>query len=76
MRPIAYGLLVFIASGLVWALTSFGAAVESLQGQAGSTWILMYVSGIVFFLGLPAAIAAEIYLWWRCRKATRKSGED
>ena len=68
MRPIGWGLLVFIASGLVWVISSFGAAVESLTGQAGSTILVMYISGALFFFSLPVAIIAEIVRWWRRRR--------
>ena len=68
MRPIAYGLLVFVASCLVWILSSFGAAVEGLQGEAGSVVYVMYISGLLFFFSLPAAIIAEIIRWRRRKK--------
>jgi len=68
LRPIGWGLLVFIASGLVWVISSFGAAVESLTGQAGSTILVMYISGALFFFSLPVAIIAEIVRWWRRRR--------
>jgi hypothetical protein len=54
MRPIVYGLLIFIASGLVWVITSFGAYAESLK----EGWI-NYISGFLFFFSLPVAIIAE-----------------
>ena len=68
MRPIGYGLLVFIASGLVWVLSSFGAAAEELTGEAGGVVIVMYVSGAIFYLSLPVAIVAEIVRWRRRKK--------
>lgn len=68
MRPIGWGILVFIASGLIWVISSFGAAVQSLTGQAGSTIVVMYISGAIFFFSLPVAIAAEIVRWRRRRQ--------
>jgi len=68
MRPIVYGLLVFIASGLVWVISSFGAFVEALEGQAGLTTGVMYVSGALFYFSLPVAVVAEIVRWRRLRK--------
>ena len=68
MRPIIYGILAFIASGIVWIITSFGAFAESLTGTGGTSVIWMYISGAIFFTSLPLAIIAEIVRWWRSRK--------
>jgi len=68
MRPIVYGLLVFIASGLVWVISSFGAASQQLSGEAVTTAPLVYISGAIFFFSLPAAIVAEIVRWRQIRK--------
>jgi len=70
VRPIGYGLLIFIASGLVWVISSFGAFAESLKGQAGAAVVVMYISGFIFFFSLPVAIVAEIVRWYRKRKKT------
>lgn len=68
IRPIGYGLLVFIASGLVWVMSSFGAAVEMLTGELGSIQYIVIISGLLFYFSLPAAIVAEIVRWRSTKK--------
>jgi len=52
MTPIGWGLLVFIASGLVWVRSSFGAASQQLTGKAVTAALWVYLSRAIF---LPAS---------------------
>ena len=68
MRPIAYGLIIFFGSGVLWFLFSIAAAFEWLSGYRGSGTVLMYAFELIFFLSLPVAAVAEIVRWWRRRQ--------
>jgi len=74
MRPIAYGIIVFFGSGVLWFLFSVTAALEQLGGQPGTSTALMYLFGLLFFFSIPVSIAAEIVRWWRKRR--RKGGSQ
>jgi len=76
MRPIGWGILVFIASGLVWVISSVGTFLESPKGFELVEYVrtggpVVYVSGLIFVLSLPAAAGAEMI--WRRRKNKRES---
>ena len=68
MRPIGWGLIVFIASGMVWGLSSFMAASQELTGAAITAAPIVYGSGLIFFFSIPVAIVAELIRWYRRRR--------
>jgi len=68
VRPIAYGLIIFFGSGVLWFLFSVVAALEWIGGTVGVGTVLMYVFGALFFFSLPVAIAAEIWRWIKRRR--------
>jgi predicted membrane channel-forming protein YqfA (hemolysin III family) len=68
MRPIAYGLIIFFGSGVLWFLFSVLAGLEAAFSGTRYWMILVYVFGAVFFLSLPVAAVAEIVRWWRRRQ--------
>jgi len=59
MRLIGWGLLIFITSGLVWAISSFGDASQQLTEKAVTAAPWVYLSRAIFF-SLPVAIVTEI----------------
>jgi len=67
MTPIGLGLLVFIASGLVSAISSFGDASQQLTEKAVTVSPWVYLSRAIFF-SLPVAIVTEIVCLRRRRQ--------
>ena len=68
MRPIAYGILVFLGSGamvFVWAIAAIG---EFTRGELGVNTLGYYAFMAIFVMSLPAAIVAEIVRWRRRKK--------
>lgn len=73
MRPIGWGLLVFIASGMVWIVSSFMFGVSlAIEGTEPEMPIL-FISWAIFFFSLPVAIVAELVRWYMKR---RRVGQD
>ena len=68
MRPIGWGLLVFIASGMVWFISSITAGMSLVMGEPALEMPIVHISGGIFFLSLPVAIVAELIRWYRKRK--------
>jgi len=68
MRPLAYGLIVFFGSGVLWFYFSLASALESLAGKSGTSTALMYLFGMLFFFSLPATVIAEVIRWRRLKK--------
>lgn len=68
MRPIAYGIVVFFGSAVLWVLFSvIGAFIEFGSG----TRELMPIVTLCFtgmFFSLPVAIIVEIIQWIRRRR--------
>lgn len=68
MRPIAYGIIIFFGSGVLWFLFSFWAAIQGVPGEPVTAAPFVYIFGALFMFILPVAIIAEIVQWIRRRR--------
>ena len=68
MRPIAYGILVFLGSGAMVFVFSIAAVGEFMRGELGLNTLGYYAFMIIFVVSLPAAILAEVIRSRRRRK--------
>ena len=68
MRPIAYGLIIFFGSGVLWFLFSVLVGFEAAFSGTSQWMIPMYIFGAIFFFSLPVAAVAEIVRWWKRRQ--------
>lgn len=70
MRPIGWGFIAMIGSGVLWVLFSaVAAAGEFGSGRADPGMMtLVYLFGVLFYFSLPVAIVIEVAKWARRRK--------
>jgi len=75
MRPLAYGLIVFFGSGILWVYFSVIAGAESAFGGGTTMMPYVYMFGLLFFFSLPATVIAEVIRWRRLKKQQREGSQ-
>lgn len=67
MRPIIWGLIVFLGCGALWLMSTGFAVFEQLGNGTGIFTFLFTVTMIGCLASLPVAIVAEVIQWRRRR---------
>ena len=63
MRPILWGIILFLISAVGWVISVVLAVVT-----LGAFKILTYIFGILFIASLPVAIILELIRWIKKKK--------
>lgn len=85
MRPITWGLILTVISGLCWLIFSVivgfighaaGLAAAGAKGASSTptpvTLGLVYFFGLIFFFSVPVTVGIEVWNWYKRRKEQKR----